>query len=207
MLNEIKKRLDVQDEEFDSIFPSWVSTYSARHWTPLSVARRAAGWLASKTGSRVLDVGAGPGKFCLVGAATTKGIFVGVEQRRALHDVARGIADSYALDRAKFALGNAMDFDWRSFDGIYLYNPFAEHIFEADERIDTTPAGDLEPIEWSGHTFNRYGEETYAKLSQMKLGTRVATFHGYGKAMPAGYSMIYRSPSYGQPLFVWERQR
>ena len=44
------------------------------HWTPVHVARRAAQFLVTGPETRVLDVGSGPGKFCLVGALATQGI-------------------------------------------------------------------------------------------------------------------------------------
>ena len=41
-----------------------------------------------KPGEVVLDIGCGPGKFCIVGALATTGRFTGVEQRKHLCDAA-----------------------------------------------------------------------------------------------------------------------
>jgi hypothetical protein len=80
----------VSDEEFDRLLPTWARNVSGLHFTPVRVARRAAELLVARAGARVLDVGAGVGKLCIVGALTTQGSFVGVEQRG--HLVAAGRA-------------------------------------------------------------------------------------------------------------------
>src|SRR3954452_18195742 len=58
----------VPDAEFDRLFPDELRDRSYLHWTPVEVAVRAAELLApSPRGIRVLDVGAGVGKLCLIG--------------------------------------------------------------------------------------------------------------------------------------------
>ena len=79
-------------------------------------------------GTKVLDAGAGPGKFCLIGSLVTEGEFFGIEQRRTLVDTAREIAERYKISRVHFDCGNVIDFDWNPFDSIYLYNPFSENL-------------------------------------------------------------------------------
>src|SRR5207244_1254082 len=61
----------VADGVFDRMFPTELRFVSFQHWTPVAVARRAAELLVGAGARRLLDVGSGPGKFCIVGALTT----------------------------------------------------------------------------------------------------------------------------------------
>ena len=206
MLNVIKTGSKIQDTDFDGIFPDWVKTYSDMHWTPLTIAWRASLLLVSNPDTRVLDVGSGAGKFCLVGSAITKGTFIGIERRRPLVDVARSIVKHFELDRVSFICGNAMDIDWREFNAFYLYNPFAEHLsINAEDRIEADYGDDS--ILWSDEIYSQYRDETFSRLSGLKKGTRVATLNGYGKKMPSGYSLIYRGGDLSRPLQVWKKVR
>ena len=67
----------VEDEKFDLIYPPQIRELSSLHWTPVAVAAEAAKLLVTAPGTRVLDIGCGPGKFCLVGASLTDGRFTG----------------------------------------------------------------------------------------------------------------------------------
>ena len=74
----------IEDEKFDQIYPPRIRELSRLYWTPIRVAAEAAKLLVTTPGTRVLDVGCGPAKFCLVGASLTQGVFIGVEQREDL---------------------------------------------------------------------------------------------------------------------------
>jgi hypothetical protein len=77
----VKNHELIRDRDFDSLFPDMYQEISDTHWTPVEIARRAAQLLVADSSTRVLDVGSGIGKFCLIGALTTSAHFVGVEQR------------------------------------------------------------------------------------------------------------------------------
>ena len=91
-MRSLRAGWELTDLEFDRVYPSWVRRLSDMHWTPVEVARRAAALLAVDPTTRVLDVGSGVGKFCLIGALTTRATFVGIEQRENLVTVARDTA-------------------------------------------------------------------------------------------------------------------
>jgi 2-polyprenyl-3-methyl-5-hydroxy-6-metoxy-1,4-benzoquinol methylase len=78
-----------EDNQFDLLYPPEIRALSRAHWTPVKVARRAASFLVREPGTRVLDIGCGPGKFCIVGALATPGRFTGVEQRKQLCELAQ----------------------------------------------------------------------------------------------------------------------
>ena len=117
------------DRDFDLFFSKEARKLSRTHWTPVAVAAQAALFLtAGKAGARILDVGAGVGKFCFIGAARTSGHFCGVERHPALVDEAKGLARAHNAARVKFLAGDVLATDWRAFDGLYLCNPYGEDL-------------------------------------------------------------------------------
>jgi tRNA G46 methylase TrmB len=127
--------LDVhEDALFDQQFPRRLQIKSPIHFTPVTVARTAARLLAPRDGIRVLDVGAGAGKFCVVAAREVPCCtFVGVELRPHLVRLAKRLAHRFAVTNATFVCGDALDLDWSEYDAFYFYNPFAEQM--RDEAI------------------------------------------------------------------------
>jgi SAM-dependent methyltransferase len=188
----------ISDDEFDRIYPEWARKLSEMHWSPIEVAKRAA-WLLAGTSTRILDVGSGVGKLCLIGALTTGATFVGVEQRGNLVEVARHAAQRCGTPRAQFIHGNMTELDWREFDGFYLYNPFYEHVAEFLTPIEG-------PIELAPELYESYVAATWVGLSRARIGTRVATYHGFGGPLPAGYHLIVHEPAGSDFLDVWEKE-
>src|ERR1043165_3820474 len=82
MKSAIEEDYFVSDEVFDSLYPVYVRELSEIHWTPLDVIKVAARFLAPNENARVIDIGAGVGKFCIAGSHYTKGSFIGIEQRK-----------------------------------------------------------------------------------------------------------------------------
>src|SRR5262245_2791350 len=87
----MKRRLG-SDGSFDSVYDEEIRALSEEHWTPVAVAARAARILTFAGATRILDVGSGVGKFCIVGALCTAARFVGVERRHRLVSIARRAA-------------------------------------------------------------------------------------------------------------------
>jgi hypothetical protein len=184
------------DEDFDHLYPDWGRRLSTVHWTPVAIARRAAQWLVTRPGTRVLDVGAGVGKFALVGSLVTDGVFYGIEQRRQFVNAAQAAAGSIGAKRAHFLHGNMMALDWKMFDAFYLYNPFLEdHRFEphrgmSEVEIDVVCA---------------YIEFVQRRLLRAPVGTRVATYHGFGGDLPSCYQLQPESAGAIEDLEFWIR--
>jgi SAM-dependent methyltransferase len=170
------------DRAFDRIYPPAIERLSQVHWTPVAVARRAAELLDGGPGARVLDVGAGVGKFCAVGALTTLASFVGVEKRDHLVRVGREVIQQQDLPRIELIHGDAFSLDWSSFDGLYFYNPFADSL---PDEIAV--------------------RKTILKLWDMPPGARVATYHGFGGDMPSGYRLVVSEEIGTDQLDVWQR--
>src|SRR6185369_2785667 len=79
VLEALRWRIPIEDLAFDRLYPDHVRRLSPVHWTTVPVALRAAALLAPEAGMRVLDIGAGPGKLCCVGALAYGGTWHGIE--------------------------------------------------------------------------------------------------------------------------------
>src|SRR5262245_45227064 len=103
------------DREFDRAYPLRLRRVAALYWTPVRVAELAARFLAPSPRARVLDVGAGGGKVCVVGALVTGARFTGVEHDPALVTAARAAARFHGAARVSFELGGLDAVSWRDF--------------------------------------------------------------------------------------------
>ena len=81
LLSEVQKYFH-SDALFDSLLPVYIQKLSTIHFTPLNVAKTAAQFLAPNDQARVIDIGAGIGKFCVAGSYFAPGSFAGIEQRK-----------------------------------------------------------------------------------------------------------------------------
>ena len=174
----------VLDRDFDDVFPYEVRRVSRVFWTPVAVAMRAARLLAPQPGARILDVGAGVGKFCIVAAATVGAHVRGVEHRGHFVDIARGAASKVGVD-VDFVHGTLEDEDASAVDGVYLFNPFAENLSSPRDHLDKT-------VELSLSRFWRDVGTTECFLRAARAGTRVVTYCGFGGTMPEDYVLALR---------------
>ena len=184
----------VPDAEFDRLFPDELRDRSYLHWTPVAVAVRAAELLApGPHGIRVLDVGAGVGKLCLIGALVTGAVWWGIEQD-ALQIAAASHA-AWALDvsrRTRFVQGDGSRLSWDGFDAFYFYNPFHTVMLapHASPFVRyATIHGTLRRIE--------------QRLAEARAGVRVVTYYGFGGQLPDGYRLRAREPAGDDALELW----
>lgn len=196
-LNPLEYVHSLDDERFDLVYPPEIRAQSAAHWTPTVVARRAAQFLVQEPGMRVLDIGCGPGKFCIVGALATAGSFTGVEQRPHLCAAARAVIEQANLGNANIIHGNVTELEFANFEAFYLFNPFEENL-ETTARIDAT-------VKLSGDLYEKYTEHVARQLALAPMGTRVATYCGVCEEVPLGYECVETSPV--QRLKFWEKTK
>jgi SAM-dependent methyltransferase len=187
----------VEDEKFDLIYPPQIRELSSLHWTPVAVAAEAAKLLMTAPRTRVLDVGCGPGKFCLVGASLTDGRFTGVEQRSELVAAARQAAIDLEVPNVEFIHGNVTDVAFADYDAFYVFNPFEENMHKG-HKIDSA-------VRLSPALFKRYTCHVAAQLGARPIGTRVVTYAGYADDIPACY--YCESALFGDDLKLWIKQR
>jgi hypothetical protein len=186
------------DARFDRLFGERLLPLAALHFTPVAVAARAAAWLTEGGASQVADLGAGAGKFCLVGAAVTGATFTGLEARQELVRIARDAARRLGLATARFVQADVLTAPLGGYDAYYVCNPFAEAEAEADEWLDADlPA----PDKLAAAT------ALAARLAALPAGTRVAVHCGLGAPMPDGFELVSSEPigRRGAPLDCWVR--
>lgn len=171
------------DEAFNSLYPAHIAQLASRHWTPLSVAKEAARFLAVGDSPHILDIGSGAGKFCLIGAHFyPNAFFEGVEHRVALNGIATKLAGELGLSNAAFLDGDFSKIDFSAYQHFYFYNSFYEHL-ELSDLID-------ESVPISNELFHTYNRNLYKALKKMPSGTRIATFHSTENEMPTSYEVV-----------------
>ncbi len=185
------------DRSFDTIYPAGIRALSGRFWTPVAVARRAAGLFRDAGVRRVLDVGAGVGKFALAAAVAAPELqFVGIEHRKRLVEIARRARSRLRIDNVRFRVADVTLTAWRAYDAFYFFNPFAENVFGREHWIDGR-------VELSEARFVRDVTRVDRSLRAAPKGTVVVTYHGITGKMPSCYELSHSEPAGSDWLHVW----
>ena len=190
------EEFSIEDEKFDQLFPPRIRQLSSIFWTPVAIAAEAAQLLVTAPGTRVLDIGSGAGKFCLIAASLTDGHFTGLEQRAELVAAARQAAATLQISNVEFLHANLLDVPFTEHDAFYLFNPFEEnmHGHKIDAEIPLSPM-----------LFKKYTRHVAAQLGAQPLGTRVVTYMGYADDVPACYEC--EATRFGDDLKLWIKRR
>lgn len=197
IFDDIKSRVEVLDEDFNLIYPKYAQKVAKRHFSPIKVARLAALYLVDKKGTKILDIGSGVGKFCMIGAACTEGSFFGVEQRKNLVGVANRTAKRHGLTNLTFINANITTISFKDYDAFYLFNPFFENI-RAQEAIDNS-------VELNVDLFTEYALYVREQLDMMPIGTRLATYYSFLVEVPDSYEVQFTAIE--EKLKMWEKVR
>lgn len=177
IFKNLQLNIDVEDHLFNTLYPLRINKLSERHWTPVEVANPGAVYLEDGPGKKVLDIGSGAGKFCLVGATSTKGVFYGVEQRQSLVKLSQKIARIYDIDNVYFIHSNITKISFSNYDAFYIYNPFYENIdnsLSIDEKLYFT-----------------YSEYVENQLKKTPVGTRLVTYWSMWMKIPEGFDLEF----------------
>lgn len=195
IFTRLKSGLEVNDEEFDKIYTKRLKKVSEIHFTPVDVAQAAANFLVREPGTRVLDVGSGAGKFSMVGASCTDGLFTGVEQRKFLFQYAEQLVQNHQLTSISFIHSNITEIEFRHYDAVYFFNAFHENLFQSDP-IDHS-------VTLEKTLYNVYSQYMKEQLSQMPAGTRLATYFSFIDEIPPCYQL--QSAHFDRKLKFWEK--
>lgn len=182
------------DETFNALYPEAVRAVASRHWTPMEIAIKSAAFLNTYPGAKILDIGSGAGKFCLVAAKHFPLLsFTGIEQRKNLVELSDNLRKKAGIDNIEFIHGNIEGFDISHFDHFYFYNSFYENI-PGTQKIDLD-------VVYSEKLYDFYNNVLYKKLDKMPPGTRLVTYHSLGNEVPPGYEVV--NTDYADFLKFW----
>jgi len=184
------------DDVFDNHYPISVRELSEIHWTPLKVAETASQFLVTNKDSRIIDIGAGVGKFCIAGAHYSEGHFTGIEQRKNFVRAGNKIIKELAIQNAELRHGNFMDIDLASYSGIYFYNSFHENIVHSD-ALDNK-------VELTTELYELYTNHLTQQLLAMPQGSRLATYWLSITEIPACYRM--QGAHFNDLLKLWVKE-
>lgn len=187
--------LDVTDNDINAIYPERIRRLARQHWTPIGVAKRAAEFLAERPGTRVLDIGSGAGKFCLLGATYTRGHFTGVEQRKKLVALSKKLANTYNIHNVNFIHQNITAINFSGYDAFYFYNSFHENI-DLLNRIDDT-------VELGTGLYHQYSVYLVEQFVALPIGTRLVTYCSPTSIIPSTFKLL--DISNGGLLKFWEK--
>jgi hypothetical protein len=176
------------DRALDGLVPQELRHLSRVHWTPVDIAARVVTLICPTRDTRVLDIGAGVGKVCAVGALSAFGMWSGVEQHASLVAAARRLAKTLDIEsRTSFVHGDAFALDWDDYDALYLYNPFEISLLGSAVEA------------------RAQASRVEARLARLRRGIRVVTLHGFGGVMPPSFELVYQEhvPAMGHDLVLW----
>ena len=181
--NAITENWYSSDAGFNTLYPSSIQALARKHWTPLHISQKVAGFLAAEGNVRILDIGSGVGKFCLAAAHyTPKATYFGVEQRKTLINYANAAKQNLQLDNVSFIHGNFTQLDLKKYDHFYFYNAFYENL-DGTDKIDDS-------IDYSGELYNYYNRYLFKQLEQKPKGTRICTLCSLENEMPPDFHVI-----------------
>jgi hypothetical protein len=187
------KKTSVTEETFSQLLPEYLRKASRLYFTPIHIAITATQWLTENGKKRILDIGAGVGKFCIVGAKYSSSHFYGIEYRPSLAKLANELIVHYEIDNATVLNDNVMDIDFSNYDAFYLYNPFYENLISS-KRLNNE-------VELSCPLYRCYLRYTEQQLDNANPGTRLVTFHGNDFEIPRSFEKVREAE--GGSLKFW----
>lgn len=204
LATELKERLrageDIEESEFDQIFPPYYQFQSAVHWSTIRVARQISAWIDPLNKKSIVDIGCGVGKLCFLLRILTNYQIFGIEQRSKLVRVANRIIEVNEFTNISIIQMNMLELDWDLHDVYYLYNPFQEHITDTGLYI-------LEKdIELNKKHFAHYTSEVFRQLTWAKPGKVLITYHGYGGSVPRNWKMVASRHIDDGDLTMWIKE-
>lgn len=191
----LKLNIDIPDIDFNAIYPPRISSLAKKHWSSVSISKLASEFLVDRPGTKVLDIGSGAGKFCLIGATNTKGHFTGVEQRGELVELSARLSKSYRIHNVKFIHANITSIKFNDYDAFYFYNSFYENI-DVLNSIDFSVRLDIQ-------LYHRYSMHLVEQLVSLPAGTRLVTFCSPLSIVPQSFKL--QDSSHGGLLKFWEK--
>lgn len=168
--------MNIDDAAFENALKKSVQGHSYIHWTPIEVIKAAVDWLGTgnstsdgkPSANRILDIGSGVGKFCLIGAMNSKAHFTGVETRKNLVDEAVNMKKQLQLKNVDFIHSDVKEIDFSNFTSFYFYNPFCE-LMALSGTID-------DQIKFDEEAYYIYQDFVADQLKRTPKGTKLVKY-------------------------------
>jgi SAM-dependent methyltransferase len=168
---------------FNNHLPHALKQATQLYFTPIEVAQTAAEWLTGNHEEKILDIGAGVGKFCVTAARFSGKLFFGVEYRKSLVEIGNELIEHYEVGtNASMIHSNITDIDFMEYDAFYLFSPFYENL-EPEQRLN-------DEVELEEKLYQVYLDYTEAQLGKAKIGTRLVTYFGNNFEVPDSYERV-----------------
>jgi 16S rRNA A1518/A1519 N6-dimethyltransferase RsmA/KsgA/DIM1 with predicted DNA glycosylase/AP lyase activity len=161
-------KINRNDKAFEEVLKKSVQGHSYIHWTPVDVIKSAVDWLGTGSKNKVLDIGSGVGKFCLIGAMNSRAHFTGVETRQNLVEEANHLKKELDLSNVDFIHSDITEVDFKEFTSFYFYNPFCEHM--------AVSGGIDEQITFDEEAFYKYQDYVADQLIKTPKGTKLVKY-------------------------------
>lgn len=167
---------------FEKRLPRKYQEMSGRHWSGDDAIFAASEFLC-QYGSRVLDIGSGVGKFCILGASRYPDfVFTGVEKREDLVQVSNKQMQEFDIENCIFKNCDIREVDFSQYDSFYFFNSFLE-------LIDNSCIMD-EKSEVSEQEYFALNEYLFSALGNTKAGTRLVIYHGSDAIIPTSFKLV-----------------
>lgn len=183
------------DDTFKAHLPEYLQASYSTYFTPIEIAELAAKWLTADGKKRILDIGAGIGKFCISGARISNSFFYGVEYRQSLVEISHKLIDVFGVSNATVIHKDIIDVDFSDFDAFYIFNPFYENLSDTESMNSEVDLDD--------GLYEYYSDYTKSQLDMAKTGTRLVTYYGEEHDVPYSYELVSESGY----LRYWEKVR
>lgn len=193
---EKKQKHELTDINFNSLLPNYLKFAARLYFTPIEVAKQAGEWLTENNERRILDIGAGVGKFCIAAANYTNSHFYGVEYRKSLVQIGKQLAKHFELNNITLLNANILDINFSDYDSFYLFNPFYENL-EISKRLN-------DEVKLEEELYQLFLKYTDDQLNKLKIGTKLVTYHGNNFEVPNSYTKV--KDAFNGDLKLWVKQ-
>ena len=185
------------ESSFDLLLTKENRKLSATFWTPEEVVQTAIDWLKLDAESKVLDIGSGVGKFCLLAAEKSEANFTGIEIRKHLVEEAKRLQDILQINNCKFIHSDIKEIDFQQFNTFFYYNSFCEHL-AINEIIDST-------IELKESLQRRYEDFLFQQFENLAPDSKIITYFSGNLALPSNFELIKLNKD--NTLALWSNQQ
>ena len=172
----------LSEESFKEMLPDNLKSIAHIFFTPIDVAELATNWLTENKEQKILDIGAGVGKFCIVGARNSNSKFYGIEHRKSLVTIAEKLINHFETTNVTMIHKNILEVNFSEYDGFYFFNSYYENL-ETEQRLN-------DEVLLEEELYQTYLDYTEDQLNNLKVGTRLVTYFGNNFEVPNSYQKV-----------------